>query len=97
MEKKYVVFQSGRYLKFTSHTTECKINPLEATMFKEYEDALIQRNKFTENSVVPAYIHSISYTVSTENELNDKLIELDNSIKRINEVKLALGCECLKK
>ena len=59
-------------------------------MFDSYEEALTLRNKKSERSVIPADIQSIVFEVNTENKLNENLIELDNSIKRINEIKLTL-------
>ena len=59
-------------------------------MFDSYEAALALRNKRSERAVIPAHIYSIVFEVNTENKLNENLIELDNSIKRINEIKLTL-------
>lgn len=71
-------------------TLRAQKNPLQALMFDSYEAALALRNKRSERAVIPAHIYSIVFEVNTENKLNENLIELDNSIKRINEIKLTL-------
>ena len=95
MKKKYVIFQSNRYLKLKYDSSiECVINPLEATMYESYVDALRVRNNRSVGTSIPAEIHSIQYTLDIEEELNSKLIELDQSQKRLEEIKLTLECYC---
>lgn len=94
MKKKYIVYQDGTYFSTDSlGNLTCK-NPLQALMFDSYEGALALRNRKSERAVVPAYIYSIVFEVNTEEKLNQSLIELDNSIKRINELKANLECQC---
>lgn len=91
MKKKYIIYQDGTYFSTdVLGNLTCTENPLKALMFDSYEAALILRNKKSERAVIPADIHSIIFEVNTENKLNENLIELDNSIKRINEIKLTL-------
>ena len=91
MKKKYIVYQGSTYFSTdVLGNLTCTKNPLQALMFDSYEGALSLRNKKSERSVIPAHIHSIIFEVNTENKLNENLVELDNSIKRINEIKLTL-------
>lgn len=91
MKKKYIVYQDGTYFSTdVLGNLTCTKNPLQALMFDSYETALALRNKRSERAVIPAHIYSIVFEVNTENKLNENLIELDNSIKRINEIKLTL-------
>ena len=91
MNKAYIVYQDGTYFSTdVLGNITCTKNPLQALMFDNYEGALTLRNKRSERAVIPARIHSIVFEVNTENKLNENLIELDNSIKRINEIKLTL-------
>ena len=95
MKKKYIVYQDGTYFSTDSlGNLTCIKNPLQALMFDNYEGALTLRNKRSERAVIPAEIHSIAFEVNTEEKLNQSLIELDNSIKRINELKANLECQC---
>lgn len=95
MKKKYIVYQDGTYLSTDSlGNLTCIKNPLQALMFDNYEGALALRNRKSERAVVPAYIYSIVFEVNTEKKLNQSLIELDDSIKRINELKANLECQC---
>ena len=95
MKKKYIVYQDGTYFSTDSlGNFTCTKNPLQALMFDSYEAALALRNKKSERAVIPARIHSIVFEVNTEEKLNQSLIELDNSIKRINELKANLECQC---
>ena len=95
MKKKYVIFQSNRYLKLKyDSNTERVVNPLEATMYEAYADALRVRNHHSGRASIPAEIHSIQYTLDIEKELNSKLIELDQSQKRLEEIKLTLEDYC---
>lgn len=94
MNKKYLVFQGGTYIKYTPNGTTCVKDPFEASMFDNYKDALRVRNEYSERAVIPAHIYSIQYGLNIEKDLNNKLIELDSSIKRLNEIKLNLECEC---
>ena len=88
MKKKYIVYQDGTYFSTdVLGNLRCTKNPLQALMFDSYEAALVLRNEKSERAVIPACIHSIVFEVNTENKLNENLIELDNSIKRINELK----------
>lgn len=94
MKKKYIVYQDGTYFSTTSlGDITCTKNPLQALMFDTYEEALALRNKRSERAVVPTHIYSIVFEINTEQKLNKNLIELDDSIKRINELKLKLGSE----
>ena len=94
MKKKYIVYQDGTYFSTDSlGNLTCIKNPLQALMFDSYEGALDLRNRKSERAV-PAYIYSIVFVVNTEEKLNQSLIELDNSIKRINELKANLECQC---
>ena len=91
MNKAYIVYQGGTYFSTdVLGNITCTKNPLQALMFDNYEGALALRNKRSERAVIPAHIYSIVFEVNTENKLNENLIELDNSIKRINEIKLTL-------
>ena len=91
MKKKYIVYLGGTYFSTdVLGNLRCTKNPLQALMFDSYEAALTLRNEKSERAVIPARIHSIVFEVNTENKLNENLIELDNSIKRINEIKLTL-------
>ena len=91
MKKKYIVYQNGTYFSTdVLGNITCTKNPLQALMFDNYEGALTLRNKRSERAVIAAHIYSIVFEVNTENKLNENLIELDNSIKRINEIKLTL-------
>ena len=95
MKKKYIVYQDGTYFSTDSlGNLTCIKNPLQALMFDSYEGALDLRNRKSERAVVPAYIYSIVFEVNTEEKLNQSLIELDDSIKRINELKANLECQC---
>ena len=91
MNKAYIVYQDGTYFSTdVLGNITCTKNPLQALMFDSYEAALVLRNEKSERAVIPARIHSIVFEVNTENKLNENLIELDNSIKRINQIKLTL-------
>lgn len=91
MNKAYIVYQDGTYFSTdVLGNITCTKNPLQALMFDSYEAALALRNKRSERAVIPAHIYSIVFEVNIENKLNENLIELDNSIKRINEIKLTL-------
>ena len=95
MKKKYIVYQDDTYFSTDSlGNLRCTKNPLQALMFDSYEAALVLRNEKSERAVIPARIHSIVFEVNTEEKLNQSLIELDNSIKRINELKANLECQC---
>ena len=95
MKKKYIVYQDGTYFSTdVLGNLTCTKNPLQALMFDSYEAALALRNKKSERSLVPVYIHSITFEVNNEEKLNQTLQELDDSIKRIDELKASLGSQC---
>ena len=94
MKKKYIVYQDGTYFSTdVLGNLTCTENPLQALMFDSYEEALTLRNKKSERSLVPVYIYSIIFEVNNEEKLNQTLQELDDSIKRIDELKASLGSQ----
>ena len=94
MKKKYIVYQDGTYFSTdVLGNFTCTKNPLQALMFDSYEAALALRNKRSERAVIPARIHSIVFEVNNEEKLNKTLQELDDSIKRIDELKASLGSQ----
>lgn len=90
MNKMYIVQRENDYCNIIpTGFFKWTQNPLEATMFKTYEEALRLRSKYS-NSLVPVSVHSIVFEVNTEEKLNQTLQELDDSIKRIDELKANL-------